>query len=37
LFEQLRAAQSLEDQLGGGVNVELALRVLLLGFHPNRN
>jgi DNA polymerase-3 subunit delta' len=36
LFEQRRAAQALEDQLGGGINAELALRALLLGFLPDR-
>jgi DNA polymerase-3 subunit delta' len=36
LFEQLAAAERLRDQLGGGINAELALRVLLLGFVPQR-
>ena len=36
LFRQLEAAQTLLDQLGRGVNVDLALRVLLLAFHPQR-
>jgi len=36
LCNQLRAAESLREQLGGGVNVELALRALLLSFTPDR-
>jgi DNA polymerase III subunit delta' len=36
LFEQLAAAERLREQLGGGINAELALRVLLLGFVPER-
>jgi DNA polymerase III subunit delta' len=36
LLEQRGAAQRLEDQLGGGVSIELALRALLLGFSPSR-
>lgn len=36
LFEQLRGAQALQDRLGGGTNAELQLRVLLLGFSPDR-
>lgn len=34
LFEQLDAAERLRDQAGRGINVELALRVLLSGFKP---
>jgi DNA polymerase-3 subunit delta' len=34
LFERHRDARQLLDDLGGGVNLELALRVLLLGFQP---
>ncbi len=36
LFEQLQSAERLREQLGGGINVELALRVLLLGFTRDR-
>jgi DNA polymerase-3 subunit delta' len=36
LFERLGAAEKLLDQLGSGVNAELAMRVLLLGFQPER-
>jgi DNA polymerase-3 subunit delta' len=36
LFEQLAAADKLRDQLDSGINAELALRVLLLGFIPER-
>jgi len=36
LFSQLERAESLRNQLGTGVNAELALRVLLLGFRPDR-
>jgi DNA polymerase III subunit delta' len=36
LFDQLQATERLREQLGGGVNVELALRALLLGFTPDR-
>jgi DNA polymerase-3 subunit delta' len=32
LFERLRETQALLGQLGRGINVDLALRVLLLGF-----
>ncbi|HEX5421419.1 MAG TPA: hypothetical protein VFY39_15610 [Gammaproteobacteria bacterium] len=32
LFDRLRTAERLLDQLGSGINTELALRVLLLGF-----
>jgi DNA polymerase III subunit delta' len=34
LFGRLEATEKLLDQLGAGTNVELALRVLLLGFSP---
>jgi DNA polymerase-3 subunit delta' len=34
LFDRLGETRELLAQLGGGVNVELALRVLLLGFRP---
>lgn len=34
LFEQLRKTEALRDQLGSGVNAELGLKVLLLGFIP---
>jgi DNA polymerase-3 subunit delta' len=36
LFEQYQAAEKLLNQLGAGINVELALRALLLGFQPDR-
>lgn len=36
LFEQLRAAERIRGQLGSGLNNELALHVLLLGFIPER-
>jgi DNA polymerase-3 subunit delta' len=36
LLELLASAERLRDQLGGGVNAELALTVLLLGFQPER-
>ena len=36
LFEQLRGAERLRDQVGSGINVDLALRVLLLGFRSDR-
>ena len=36
LFEKLNAAETLLNQLGRGINVDLALRVLLLAFHPQR-
>ena len=36
LFEQFAAVEKLRAQLGGGVNAELALRVLLLGFVAER-
>ena len=35
-FEQLDAAEALRNQLGGGINAQLALRVLLLRFRPER-
>ncbi len=34
LFKQLEAAERLRDQAGRGINVELAVRVLLSGFKP---
>lgn len=34
LLERLREAESLRDRLGGGINAELALKVLLIGFVP---
>jgi len=36
LFAQLDAAERLREQLGTGINSEMALRVLLLGFQPDR-
>lgn len=36
LFERLQAAEKLLNQVGSGINSELALHVLLLGFQPNR-
>ncbi len=36
LFKQLQAVEELREQLGGGINVDLALRVVLLGFQPDR-
>src|SRR5690606_12330287 len=36
LFERLDAAQRLLDRLGSGINVELALHGLLLGFRTER-
>jgi hypothetical protein len=36
LFERLEAAQRLLDRLGSGINVELALHGLLLGFRTER-
>lgn len=36
LFDRLQATERLREQLGGGINAELALRVLLLGFAPDR-
>lgn len=36
LFEKLGAANALLDQLGRGINVDLALRGLLLAFNPQR-
>jgi DNA polymerase III subunit delta' len=35
-FERLDQAEELRNQLGGGINAQLALRVLLLGFRPER-
>ncbi|MDE0003108.1 MAG: hypothetical protein OXQ29_10475 [Rhodospirillaceae bacterium] len=34
LFEQQKNAELLLGQLGGGINVELAVRAILLGFRP---
>ena len=36
LFEQLQNAELLLGQLGGGINIELALRALLLGFRRKK-
>jgi DNA polymerase III subunit delta' len=36
LFEQYRRTETLLSQLGSGVNVELALKALLIGFQANR-
>jgi DNA polymerase III subunit delta' len=36
LFEQHETAERLLNQLGSGINLELALQALLLGFQPNR-
>ena len=36
LFERLQETRDLLARLGRGVNAELALRVLLLGFQPGR-
>ncbi len=36
LFEQSEAIDKLRDQIGTGINVELAMRVLLPGFQPDR-
>jgi DNA polymerase-3 subunit delta' len=36
LFEQHETAERLLNQLGSGINMELALQALLLGFQPNR-
>ena len=36
LFEQYRRTEMLLSQLGTGVNVELALKALLVGFQPDR-
>jgi hypothetical protein len=36
LLELLASAEKLREQLGGGINAELALSVLLLGFQPER-
>lgn len=37
LFEGLESAESLRDQIGRGINVELALRALLVGLDPATN
>jgi DNA polymerase-3 subunit delta' len=36
LFEQYDAAERLLNQLGSGLNIELALQAMLLGFRSNR-
>ena len=36
LFQQLQKVELLLGQLGGGINVELAVRALLPGFRPKR-
>jgi hypothetical protein len=36
LFGQLDATEKLREQRGTGINVEMALRALLLGFQPDR-
>ena len=36
LFKQFGATERLHNQIGTGINVELAMRVLLLGFQPDR-
>ena len=36
LFEQYDKAERLLNQLGSGVNLELAIQALLVGFHANR-
>jgi hypothetical protein len=36
LFEQYAKAEQLLNQLGSGINMELALHALLLGFQPSR-
>ena len=36
LFEHSQAIDKLRDQVGTGINVELAMRVLLPGFQPDR-
>jgi DNA polymerase-3 subunit delta' len=36
LFEGLAAAEKLREQLGRGINVELALKALLLGLEPTQ-
>lgn len=36
LFEQLQAIWRLQDEIGRGTNMDLALRVLLMGFKPVR-
>ena len=37
LFEQLQNAELLLGQLGGGINVELAVRAILPGFRPKEH
>jgi len=36
LFEQYESAERLLNQLGSGVNLELAVQALLIGFQVNR-
>jgi DNA polymerase-3 subunit delta' len=36
IFDQYAQAEALLGQLGSGINVELALKALLVGFQPNR-
>ena len=36
LFEQYETAERLLNQLGSGINMELALQAMLLGFRGNR-
>jgi len=36
LFEQYDKAERLLNQLGSGVNLELAIQALLVGFQVNR-
>jgi hypothetical protein len=36
LFERLDEAERLRSELAGGVNVQLAMRALLLGFLPDK-
>lgn len=37
LFQQLQNAELLLSQVGGGINLDLAIRALLLGFQPRRD
>ena len=37
LFEQQKNVELLLEQLGGGINVELAVRAILLGFRPKEH
>ena len=36
LFARLDEAETLRNQLAGGINIQLALRALLLGFRPDK-